>query len=205
MEKTPRKSGQARREEIARAVLEILGEQGIAAVTTRNLAQRVGLTTGALFRHFPTTEAMLCEAVRVARAQVDATFPDPGLPPLRRVLTLARARVALMGGSPGVAWLFRSEQARQSLPEECVDQLQELSIRSRGYLLDALREGVTNGSIRPDIPAEDLLVPVLGTIHALIGMRGIHDSPVNGQGQTIERVLAALELMLSPPSPVAHD
>ena len=62
MSTTTRKPAAVRREEIARAVLRIIGERGLTSLTTSNLAAEVGLTTGALYRHFASREEILREA-----------------------------------------------------------------------------------------------------------------------------------------------
>ena len=195
-----RKSGAERREETARAVLRILGEKGIAALTTTALADKVGVSSGALFRHFPSRDAMLDEAVAYALNRVEATFPDETLAPLARLMRLARDRIEVMGSDAGVAWLFVSEQAGQCLPPQAMRDLRDMAQRSREFVLSALRDGVLDGSIRGDIDPEILLVPVLGTIHALIGLEGIHDTTVRPRTVSAESVLGALKILLSPPA-----
>lgn len=190
-----RKPTAERREEIVQAVLRIIGERGLTFLSTSTLAEEVGLTTGALFRHFATREDMLKGAADYALARINETFPDPYLPPLERLLQLATNRVRLLGGNPGMAWLLRSEQAYLTLPADSVTELRALVRCSRRFLLEALRDGVAQGQIRGDIAPEDMLVPVMGTIHALIGMPGAHRSRRKPDN---ERILAALLTMLAP-------
>lgn len=47
-----RQSTEIRQEQIKKAVLDILSTRGLHALSTRNLASEVGLSEGALFRHF---------------------------------------------------------------------------------------------------------------------------------------------------------
>ena len=198
MPSTNRKPSAVRREEIAVAALRIIGERGIASLTTTSLAVEVGVTSGALFRHFDSREAMLQEAAQYALARIEATFPDPTLSALERLLALARNRVRIVGADPGVAWVLRSEQAYLSLPADAVVQLQALVKRSKRFVLTALKEGAAEGTIRTDIESEILFVPVMGTIHALIGMAGIHATAGRTRGSTAGRVLAALMILLAP-------
>ncbi len=51
-----------RRAATVQAVVELAAEQNPADITTTAIADRMGLTQGALFRHFPTKDAIL-EAV----------------------------------------------------------------------------------------------------------------------------------------------
>ena len=45
------------------------------------LGREVGVTSGALFRHFPSRTAMLDEAAKRAVALLEATFPPAELAP----------------------------------------------------------------------------------------------------------------------------
>ena len=60
---TLRKPSVERREEIAAAALRLIGERGRTALTTANLASELGLSSGALFRHFATLDDVLRGAV----------------------------------------------------------------------------------------------------------------------------------------------
>jgi AcrR family transcriptional regulator len=94
-----------RRLEIVKAVLALAAERGPDAITTQAIADRIGVTQGALFRHFPDKEAMwlaVFECVRDAlgaalQAAVDAT--DAPLAQLERVFC---AHVAFVAAQPGV-------------------------------------------------------------------------------------------------------
>jgi AcrR family transcriptional regulator len=194
-----RKPAGERRQEIGEAALRIVGRQGVTALTTANLAREVDLTTGALFRHFATLDDVLREAVRQGLEKMESTFPDRSLAPLDRISALARNRVETLSWDPGLAWLVRSEQALLMLPGDAVDSLQEFVSRSRRFLLLAIQEGARQGSIRRDIEPEALLVSVAGTIHALVGMPGIHRLAKSSRKVGPESVLQGLMRMLAPP------
>ena len=198
MSTTIRKPAAVRREEIVQAVLRIIGERGLTSLTTSNLAAEVGLTSGALFRHFASQEEILRQATRHAVALIEATFPDESLPPMERLLALARNRVRVLGADAGLAWFLRSEQAALALPQDAASLLRDLVTRSKKYLLATIREGVADGSIRDDIEPKVLLVLVLGTVHTLIGMSGAQQSS-SSRRPSIERVLAGLVRLLTPP------
>ncbi len=201
-----RKPTAERRKEIAESVLRIIGERGLTSLTTTTIAEEVGLTSGALFRHFVSRDEMLTEAVRFGLARIEDTFPDESLPPIDRLLELARRRIRVLGSDAGLAWLFRSEQAFLVLPCEAVTLLREIVERSTRYVLEALREGAARRTIRRDIEPEVLLVPVMGTIHALIGAEGARKLST-GRARDPEPVLAALVRLLGPvgEEPAAHE
>lgn len=196
-----RRSSEDRRKQIVKAVLRIIGDRGATSLTTRTLAEEVGVTSGALFRHYASQDEILADVVEYAVGQLEATFPDASLPPLERLLQLASNRVRVLGTDPGLAWLLRSEQARLMVPDPSAGRLRHVVRKSRRYLLDALREGASKGSIRNDIDPDVLLVLVTGTIHALIGMPGAHRFATSGRRRDQHRVIEALERILAP----GHD
>jgi len=94
--------------------------------------------------------------------------------------------------------LLRSNQAYVSLPEEAVAALRDLVGRSRRYLVEALREGAAEGTIREDVDPELLVVAVSGTVHALIQPPGVHLLEGEDPTPDPERVLSALMRLLAP-------
>ncbi len=204
-----RKPAAIRRLEIADAALELIGERGVGGLTAAALAERVGLTAGALYRHFESLEAILGAAVARALEHLEATFPPMALPPEVRLRRLAEARIALFSEHPAIAWLLLSDQVGVTVPPESVVELKALAKRSRTYLLDAMRSGAKTGTLRSDISPEALLIVFTGTIHALaghVGARRAGSDPkapsVRGSAKAPD-VLAALFLLLSPTTSTA--
>jgi AcrR family transcriptional regulator len=50
---------ETRQEQIKKAVLEIISTEGIGKLSTRNLASKIGVTEGALFRHFSSKKEIM--------------------------------------------------------------------------------------------------------------------------------------------------
>lgn len=200
MPTTTRKTSSVRRREIAEAVLRVIGEHGATSVTAARLAEEVGLTPGALFRHYATVDDILGAAVDLAIEAVDATFPPADLPPLERLRALALRRIEVVGGTPGLAWLLLSDQVYLCVPEAAVRRLRALVQRSREFLLAAFREGVGRKELRADIEPEAMLPIFTGTVHSLIVARGARAGV--GQAATSpapEHIVDALFALLTTP------
>lgn len=56
--------GEAMRRRLLDAVLAIAGEDGVAAVTNRRVAERAGTSPGSITYHFPSQDELLREALR---------------------------------------------------------------------------------------------------------------------------------------------
>jgi AcrR family transcriptional regulator len=166
LQSSPRETNQ-KRIEIADAALRVIGSRGIAGLSTAALAEELCVSSGAPFRHFKSREAILEAVAQRVAERIETTFPDPGLPPLERLEKLFRARAEMLGRESGIARLIFSDQFTKALPPPAVDQIHHVVKQTRAFVLKALKEAAEAGLIRGDIPPEDLLVPVVGTLQHL--------------------------------------
>jgi AcrR family transcriptional regulator len=192
-----RKNTFERKKEIVDAVLKIIGERGLSSLSTKTIAEEVGVTTGALFRHFTSHEEILREVKRFAILQIEDTFPDELMAPLERIKFIAKNRIMLLNSCNGLAWLLKSEQAFLTLPKDSVESLRSMMKGTKRFLLKSLKDGINEGSIRNDIDPEILIIPIMGTIHSMIVLPGMKNSSQKKQLSNITKVLNGLEIMIS--------
>ncbi len=103
------------RESILGAALEAFGDQGFAAVSIRNLASRLGISSAALYYHFPSKLALL-EPYLDEVAALLARFPPAEMTEARKPELLA-GYLDIVLGSPDVADLVGRERALDGHPE----------------------------------------------------------------------------------------
>jgi TetR/AcrR family transcriptional regulator len=162
----PRGPETSRKSAIADAILKIAAREGIGSLTMERLARELGVTSGALFRHFPSRTSMLNEAASLAVARLEATFPPASLPPLERLQQFLVARSRLTADHGGIPQLVFSEQFGKALPPKGSRAVREMVLRTREFVASALRDASERGEVRQDIPAEELALVVIGTIFA---------------------------------------
>ena len=192
-----RKNTFERKKEIVDAVLRIIGDRGLTSLSTKTIAEEIGVTTGALFRHFPSMEEIFREVTRYAILQIEETFPDESLAPLERIKLLAKNRIILLNSCNGLAWLLKSEQAFLTLPKDSVESLRAMIKKSKRFLLKSIKDGINEDCIRDDIDPEVLIVPIMGTIHSMIGLPEMNNSSPKKQLTKINEVLNGLEILIS--------
>ncbi|MBK6554307.1 MAG: TetR family transcriptional regulator [Rhodocyclaceae bacterium] len=82
--KRQRLSGDERRQETVAAVVALARDHGPEGITTQALADRIGVTHGALFRHFPDKAAIWSAVIgwvgRLGRV-IDGAIDAGGAPP----------------------------------------------------------------------------------------------------------------------------
>ena len=145
-----------RRAATVEAVVELAAEQNPSDITTTAIAQRMGLTQGALFRHFPTKDAILESVMdwvaerllaRVDKAAASAASPMAALE------AVFMAHIDFVAEHPGVPRMLFGELQRpgDTLPKKMVQAL----IRRYGERLQHLLEaGKTQGELHAQLDIE---------------------------------------------------
>lgn len=191
-----RRSSELRQVELVDAALSIIAARGITALSTRNLAAEVGLSTGAIFRHFASLDALLDAVVARVESVLDSTYPSKELPPLERLERFVEARSAAVGGQLGILRLVLSDQFLMALPESGSARLSASVQRSWAFVRGCVRDGQRAGEFRADIDANALAVIAMGTIHMLALSRGS-----SRQRAAVNRaVRVGLATLLQPPT-----
>ncbi len=119
-----------RRAATVAAVVALAAEQNPSDITTTAIAQRMGLTQGALFRHFPSKDAILQAVMSwVAQrllARVDAAIRRETAP-LAALEAAFMAHVDFVCAHPGVPRMLFGELQRpgDTLPKRMVQTLVE--------------------------------------------------------------------------------
>ena len=156
VKKHVRMSAPERREEILRATLKLLGQYGIEGTTVTRIAQAVGITPGALYRHFENRDALIDEANRLA-SERSTSWADASTEPdlLRRLEELGHAHHDwAMENLATVVRPFFLELAsagpdgagRMSMP---MNRLFEI-------FTEFAEEGKRQGTVRSDVPSGDV-------------------------------------------------
>lgn len=156
-----------RRGELVSAALELIATRGIASLGTRSLAAQVGLSSGAIFKHFASLDALLMAVVDHVSEVLAASLPDPALPPLERLAAFVERRSQAIGGRAHIQQLMLSEQFLLALPPGGAEKLGEQIDLTWRFVRQAVEEGQAVGRIRADLPARAAALVVLGTTQML--------------------------------------
>ncbi|MBS0291382.1 MAG: TetR/AcrR family transcriptional regulator [Proteobacteria bacterium] len=159
-----------RRAATVAAMVELAAQQNPNGISTTAIAQRMGLTQGALFRHFPTKDAILQAVMswvaerlleRVDRAAQGAASPVAAL------RAMFMAHIDFVTEHPGVPRLLFGELQRpgHTIPKQRVQTLiQHYGERLRG-LLEA---GRAQGELDARLDVQAAAVLFIGSIQGLV-------------------------------------
>lgn len=102
-----------RQAEILDRAAELVAESGLAQLTMKRLADRVGFTEPALYRHYPGKSALLAAMIERLGGRLLPTMEtiagDRGRPPQERLLEMVRHHVALLRATRGLPILILAE------------------------------------------------------------------------------------------------
>ncbi len=183
-----------RRIQILEATLSILKERGLEGTTTRRIAERVGITEPALYRHFRNKREIILEALeelsrRPLRVLLDVGEGKGTIP--QRILRMSEAFYGFIMENPEDALLLfevmtaaRDPEIREALGEKFLDYLLVIS--------EMFEMGKQEGSVREDlntvVAAWQILSLAVTLVHAaLMGL---------GDVLTRDKALLAVREML---------
>ena len=159
-----------RRAATVEAVVDLAAEQNPSDITTTAIAQRMGLTQGALFRHFPTKDAILQAVMSWASerllARVDKAVEGATSPALA-LEAMFMAHIEFVSEHPGVPRMLFGELQRpgETLPKRMVQTL----IHHYGERLRRLLEaGKARGELHSELDVNAAAVLFIGTIQGLV-------------------------------------
>lgn len=183
-----RQSTESRQAEIIATVVALAAERNPADVTTTDIAKAMNVTQGALFRHFPTKEAIRLAVIEWIEAQLMAKLTDaqastPDV--LSGLEAMFLAHVKFIREFPGVPRLVFAElQQPDSSPVR--QRVQQIMRRYRQMLAETLGKAKAAQSIRSDVDVQAAAALFLGAIQGLVmqsmlgGMSPDAEEPVLG-------------------------
>ena len=159
----------ATRERVLDAALAQLAAGGYASASVQAVADRAGIATGSLYRHFPSKAALFAEVFRRGsdremRVIDEAARPD-GRPAAERVGAGVEAFARRALAAPTRAYAFIAEPVDPAVEEERL----EFRRAVRDHFRAVLDEGVTAGELAPH-DTETAAAAIVGALgEALVG------------------------------------
>ena len=169
MPKTRLAAGE-RQLEIVRAVLTLAAENSPDAITTQAIAQQMGLTQGAVFRHFPTREAIWLAVVDwveqnlgdvIAAAVAEVRDPVEGLG------RLFEAHVAFIAAHPSAPRLIFNELQKPA-DHPVKQRVCGLLDRYRRRVAELLAQAKAQALVDPALDEAAAATLFVGTVQGLV-------------------------------------
>lgn len=189
-----KETSENRRKQIAEAALKVISESGLSRFTTAEIAKEVGVTDGAMFRHFANKEEIVLAAIDRAEEILFEDLPtDPD--PIARLRAFFFQRVSHLKKTAGITRILFSDELSHAAGPKGAQRVAEIKMRSIMFIRGCLQEAVSEGRVRNGAIIEDFMMIVQGTALAFTFMaRREKDQSVDPE--KISRVWTMLEKLL---------
>lgn len=164
-----RKSTEIRQEQIKSAVLDIIYTDGLKKLSTRNLAEHVGMSEGAIFRHFKTKQSIITSIITdfqnefITKLQKIANSPAS---PQERLNQLFCTTVTYLTENRGITMLLFSE-ATQNNDQKLKQKLQNIFNSQKNLVSKIILDGIVLGIWDSTIDVQQIAMIYMGIPVAL--------------------------------------
>lgn len=168
-----------RRARAIQALLELACHCAPEQISTAAVAERMGISHAALFRHFPSRDALWAESVRWATGQLeselDAIAAVESSPSLQRVRGLLRALVLFFAGYPGLLRMLLAELPRPG-SHPASEEAKAFAARLRATLIRLLEQAEREGTLHSPLAPSSLAPLLLATCEGMMLQGLVHDT-----------------------------
>lgn len=151
--------------EIIEAAGEILTESGLAGLTTKNLAAKMGFAESALYRHFKSKEEVIVTMLQYLAADMDkrliacvAKLDDP----VEKIKAVFNNQFDYFQKHPHFLVAVFSEGLLEE-SKQINAAIMQIMATKRKHLLPIIKQGQLEGVFETSAPAEDLLHIIMGS------------------------------------------
>ena len=166
-----RLSAEERQDEIIRAAVDLAAEQGMDKVTTQGIANAIGVTQGAIFRHFPTKDTIWIAVVHWARSRLLSVIDraaSQATDPLDAVERIFFAHIAFAEKNPALPRLLLATSPQ--LKRLTQELLSGYEAKLEGLLADAKLRGLVRADLDERAAAALLIAIVQGLVLRVLVM-----------------------------------
>jgi len=165
-----RKSAEDRKSEIEQTALQLAFEHGPAQVTTGMIAEELGLTQPAIYRHYPKKEDIWAAIAKHLGAEISlniAKSGDTSLSPITQLKKLILGHMQLIQQHPALPefMMLRDHKDGHVLVQ---NSIQVAMGRFRINLEETVKATVADGTFHADLDPKDAATLIFGVIQSLV-------------------------------------
>jgi len=184
--------------QILQESIELISEKGIQGLTIKNIAEKIGISEPAIYRHFDNKSAIIQGIVKLMnRDSGDHLNPD----------TITAAHISLIRSmfnehtsrfleNPALTAIIFSEEIFNS-DHETAELIKNTMQEKQAKLVKILKLGQSAGKIRSDIEAEQLSLVIIGSYRFLATKWRLQDYSFDFKTETT-KLLDSLETIIKP-------
>lgn len=174
-----RQSTDIRQEQIKQAVIDIISTDGLKNLSTRNLAKRIGMSEGSIFRHFKSKQDIILSIFNDIQENFIGelkTIAWSGEEPSIRLFKYLSATIKYHIDNKGTNMLLFSEASYNNDPE-LKKRLQQIFHSQKQFVSKIIQDGISAGIWDNRVQVENIAliymgIPISMNIEMLLGGGG---------------------------------
>lgn len=173
-----RQSTDIRQEQIKQAVIDIISSDGLKSLSTRNLAKRIGMSEGNIFRHFKSKQDIILSIFNDIQENFIGDLKQIALSdeePSTRLYKYLKATIKYHTDNKGTNMLLFSEASYNNDPE-LKSRLHKIFDDQKQFVTRIITDGIRLGIWDENIVVENVAliymgIPVAMNMEMLLGGR----------------------------------
>ena len=159
-----RETTEIRQEQIKKAVLEIIAEEGLHNISTRNLAKKIGFSEGAIFRHFPSKRDIIKGIMDDVANDLIGSLRSIVISPIKseeKLYNYLCRNVKYLKENRGITILLFSEATHLG-DKELKEKLNQILSEQKQFIIKMVKDGIVEGVWDKKVNAEDVAILYMG-------------------------------------------
>lgn len=162
--KVKKQCTEIRQEQIKQAVLDIIYTDGLKSLSTRNLAKRIGMSEGSIFRHFASKQAIILAIIKDVQNDFIGSLrniANSNIEPKERLNSFLCKTVTYLTENKGITMLLFSEASHNNDAELKIN-LSQIFNNQKKLVSKIILDGIALNIWDESIPVESVAMLYMG-------------------------------------------
>ena len=156
-----------RQKEIVEHSISLIAHRGIQDLTIRNIADAIGISEPAIYRHFKSKTDVVLAVIDSLESSVFGASEAPGDPATRTLEEYVKRLLQRLEAAPDLAVVVFSDEVFMN-NDKLIKRIRALMERSLSEITKLIRAGQRAGNIRTDVPPGDLALIFAGAVRLIV-------------------------------------
>jgi len=159
-----------RQSDIIQESIKLIADKGIQGFTIKNLANAIGVTEPAIYRHFESKHDILIGILSLFKENKENFFKDIDVvnsDPLKQLKTLFEVRFKHFAQNPAIASVIFSEELFRNDPQ-LSEKVFEIMKVNQKIILQIIKAGQKLSLIKEDVRADQLAFIITGALRLIV-------------------------------------
>ena len=159
-----------RQEEIIQSSIQIIDKRGIQGLTIKNLSKEIGVTEGAIYRHFDNKREILSSILIQFKDNLKAftdSMDDSSLTTYEKISGILNHFRKIFEANPAIVSVIFAEEIFQN-DNELTKVIAAILQNNQQFLLGIIKEGQQRGELREDLNITMMVDSIFGPFRLLV-------------------------------------